>query len=292
MELEARLRAFAAVAGTARSPGLPRRSTSASRRSRSTSPRSRPRSASSSSCAVARASRLTPAGELLADYVLRAEALLANAGARARRGRGRGASGRSRSPRRAFRARTSSPSCSPAFDERFPASRSTSAWRRPAEALELVRAHEVELAVVGGLDVPAGARGRAAGRGRDRAGRAALARRVGGSARRISKRLTWISREEGSPRAQRSRRRAGSSGCTPCGRWSSRRGRRSSSRSRAARASRRSAGFALDLELEAGTLAVLDVPRWRVSRTISLVTARDVPLTPPAARFLELLREA
>jgi DNA-binding transcriptional LysR family regulator len=49
--------------------------------------------------------------------------------------------------------------------------------------------------------------------------------------------------------------------------------------------------FALELELEAGVLAVLDVPRWRLWRTISVVTARDVPLTPPAERFLRLLRE-
>jgi DNA-binding transcriptional LysR family regulator len=48
--------------------------------------------------------------------------------------------------------------------------------------------------------------------------------------------------------------------------------------------------FALDLELEAGTLAVLEVRRWRLARTISVITARDVPLTPPAERFLELLR--
>jgi DNA-binding transcriptional LysR family regulator len=45
-------------------------------------------------------------------------------------------------------------------------------------------------------------------------------------------------------------------------------------------------------ELAAGTLVELDVPRWRLRRTISLVTARDVPLTPPAGRFVELLRES
>jgi DNA-binding transcriptional LysR family regulator len=49
--------------------------------------------------------------------------------------------------------------------------------------------------------------------------------------------------------------------------------------------------LALDLELDAGRLVVLDVPRWRLSRTISVLYARDVPLTPPAQRFLELLRE-
>ena len=50
--------------------------------------------------------------------------------------------------------------------------------------------------------------------------------------------------------------------------------------------------FALDLELQAGTLLVLDMPRWRLARTISVVTARGVPVTPPAERFLELLRGA
>ena len=50
--------------------------------------------------------------------------------------------------------------------------------------------------------------------------------------------------------------------------------------------------FALELELAAGTLVVLDVPRWRLTRTISVVTARDVPLTPPAALFLDLLRSS
>jgi DNA-binding transcriptional LysR family regulator len=50
--------------------------------------------------------------------------------------------------------------------------------------------------------------------------------------------------------------------------------------------------FALDSELQTGALAVLDVPRWRLQRTISILTARDVPLTPPAASFLALLRQA
>jgi len=49
--------------------------------------------------------------------------------------------------------------------------------------------------------------------------------------------------------------------------------------------------FALRLELGAGTLVVLDVPRWRLTRTIAAVSAHDVPLTPPAERFLSLLRE-
>jgi DNA-binding transcriptional LysR family regulator len=49
---------------------------------------------------------------------------------------------------------------------------------------------------------------------------------------------------------------------------------------------------ALARELQTGALVILDVPRWRLERTIAVVTARDVPLTPPAERFLASLREA
>jgi DNA-binding transcriptional LysR family regulator len=49
--------------------------------------------------------------------------------------------------------------------------------------------------------------------------------------------------------------------------------------------------FGIDLELASGKLAVLDVPRWRLTRTIAIVTARDTPLTPPAERFRAALRE-
>ena len=49
--------------------------------------------------------------------------------------------------------------------------------------------------------------------------------------------------------------------------------------------------IALDVELKAGTLAILDAPWWRASRQMAVVYARDVPLTPPAERFLDLLLE-
>ena len=48
---------------------------------------------------------------------------------------------------------------------------------------------------------------------------------------------------------------------------------------------------ALRVELAAATLAILDVPRWRLTRTLVAVTARGVPLTPPALLLLEALRE-
>ena len=48
--------------------------------------------------------------------------------------------------------------------------------------------------------------------------------------------------------------------------------------------------FALNLELRTGSIVVLDVPRWHVRRQLSVVRARDVPLTPAADHFLQLLR--
>ena len=48
---------------------------------------------------------------------------------------------------------------------------------------------------------------------------------------------------------------------------------------------------ALEVELKAGTLAILDAPWWRASRQMAIVYAREVPLTPPSERFLSLVRE-
>jgi DNA-binding transcriptional LysR family regulator len=48
--------------------------------------------------------------------------------------------------------------------------------------------------------------------------------------------------------------------------------------------------FAIRHELAAGRLVRLHVGGWRVTRTIALVTAHDVPLTPPARKFLDQLR--
>jgi DNA-binding transcriptional LysR family regulator len=48
--------------------------------------------------------------------------------------------------------------------------------------------------------------------------------------------------------------------------------------------------YAVAPELKAGTLVELNVPNWRVRRFISAVRARDVALTPPATHFLSLLR--
>src|SRR6266536_896534 len=235
-----------------------------------------------------RGATLTPAGQVLADYVLRAEALLANArralatGAEAQIGTlslaASGIPGTYLLP--AVLARFHDERSAVELDVRL----STSGG-----SLELVRSHEVELAVVGGMTVPpeldseplveddvvlVGAP--------SLGGRRLRAKDLEG--------LTWVSREEGS--ATRA--------AVEAARWQiglhAVRTLELPSWEAVKLAVAGGAGiaaisrFGLDLELEAGTLAVLDVQRWRLARTISVITARDVPLTPPAERFLELLR--
>jgi DNA-binding transcriptional LysR family regulator/predicted ATPase len=230
---------------------------------------------------------LTPAGASLADYVLRAEALLANA----RRALGS-------EPETGVLALAASgipgtyllPEALAAFHAAYPRIDVDFRLLTSGEALELVRAHGAELAVVGGLDAPAELE--AEPLVEDElvlAGPPAL-----GGRRLRPQNLagqTWISREEGS-----STRAA-----VEAARWQlglhAVRTLELPSWEAVKRAVARGAGitatsrFALDLELQAGALAILDVPRWRVSRTISVIRARGVPLTPPAERFLALLRQ-
>ena len=49
---------------------------------------------------------------------------------------------------------------------------------------------------------------------------------------------------------------------------------------------------AVEVELAAGTLALVRLPGWKVRRHLSLVHSRDVPLTPAAQRFVDALRAA
>ncbi len=229
---------------------------------------------------------LTPAGESLADYVLRAEALLANAQRAivAEPGTGVLALAASGIPGTYLLPQLLAElhAASPAIEVDFRVLTS-------GEVLELVRAHVVELAVVGGLDVPAELEGEPLVQDElvlagppELGGRRLRAKDLAGQ--------TWISREEGS-----STRAA-----VEAARWQlglhAVRTLELPSWEAVKLAVARGAGitaisrFALELELHAGALAILDVPRWRVSRTISVVRARGVPLTPPAERFLALLR--
>src|SRR6476661_7054286 len=96
---------------------------------------------------------LTPPGQVLADYVLRAQALLANAG------RALAAGGDAQIGKLAFAASGIPgtyllPTPLASFHEQHPAVEIDFRLTTSGGALELVRAHEVELAVVGGMTVP------------------------------------------------------------------------------------------------------------------------------------------
>ncbi len=236
-----------------------------------------------------RGARLTPAGEVLADYVLRAEALLANAvralaaGAEAQVGTlSLAASG--------IPGTYLLPAVLARFHEQHPGVEIAFELSTSGGALELVRSHEAELAVVGGMTVPSELETEDLLEDEvvlvgppSLGGRRLRAKELEG--------LTWISREEGSATRE----------AVDAARWQvglhAVRTLELPSWEAVKLAVAGGAGvaaisrFALDHELEVGALAVLDVPRWRLSRTISVVTARDVPLTPPAERFLALLRD-
>jgi predicted ATPase/DNA-binding transcriptional LysR family regulator len=234
-------------------------------------------------------SPLTPAGELLAEYVLRAEALLANA----KRSLGAGEEAETGTLALAASGVPGTyllPDLVLAFHERYPRVELEFDVSTSAEALDAVRAHRAELGIVGGLEVPAELDSDALLDDEvllvgppALGGRRLRAKELEG--------LTWISRAEGS--ATRA--------AVETARWEmglhAVRTVELPSWEAVKRVVAKGSGIAaisrlaLDAELEAGTLVVLDVPRWRLTRTIALVRARDVPLTPPAERFVELLHE-
>jgi LysR family transcriptional regulator, transcriptional activator of the cysJI operon len=232
---------------------------------------------------------LTPAGQMLADYVLRAEALLANA----RRALASGAEAQLGTLSLAASGIPGTyllPALVSRYHEEAPAVELDFRVSTSGGSIELVRSHEVELAVVGGMTVPQELESEPL-----IDDEVVLIGAPSLAERRLRVKdlegLTWVSREEGSAtRAAVEAARwqiglhvvrtlelpsweavklavAGGAGVAAISR------------------------FALDLELETGALAVLDVPRWRLNRTVAVVTARAVRLTPPAERFAALLRE-
>lgn len=237
-----------------------------------------------------RALSLTPAGEVLADYVLRAEALLANA----RRALASGADAETGTLSLAASDIPGTyllPSLLAHFHARHPAVELDFALATSADAMELVRTHRVELAVLGGLDAAPELESEPLVEDEvvlvgplRLAGRRLRARELEAE--------TWITRDEG----------PATRAALEAARWqvglSSVRSLELPSWEAVKLASASGAGiaaisrFALDEATENGRLAILDVPRWRLTRTVSLVTAREVPLTPTADRFRRLLRDA
>ena len=234
---------------------------------------------------------LTPAGEVLADFVLRAEALLANA----RRALATGVDAETGTLSLAASGIPGTyllPLVVADFHTRHPAVEIDFQLATSGGAMELVRGHRVELAVLGGLTVPLELDSEPLIEDEVVLVGPLRGSRATGCAAKELERETWISREEGS--ATRA--------AVEAARWQI--GLRSvralelpsweavkltvAAGAGIAAISR----FALDPVPDGGRLTVLDVPRWRLARTISVVTARGLPLTPPAERFRELLVEA
>jgi DNA-binding transcriptional LysR family regulator len=230
--------------------------------------------------------RLTLAGEFVADHVERADALVAQAarGARSLAGAETGRLAVATSGTGMYLA----VDAIAAFHAAHPRVDLDVQIGTSEPIVELVRAHRAELAIVGGFtaarDVesetlveddivvvasPAIARSR--------------------PSLRDLERLTWISREEGSSTRATFEAAWRDLGISPAGRialpsWEAVKlavahGAGVSGISR----------YAVVTELVAGTLAIVRVPGWRVRRHFSLVHARDIPLSPPAERFRAIL---
>jgi DNA-binding transcriptional LysR family regulator len=235
-----------------------------------------------------RGTALTPAGELLADHVLRAEAILAS-GRRAAEAARDGHMGTLSLAASGIPGTYVLPPLLARFHEEHSSVTIDFQLSTSGGALELVRAHRAELGVIGGLVVPPELENETLIEDEIvLVGPPAL----GG--RRLKPRelaeLTWIYREEGS--ATRA--------AVEAARWEAglhvSRSLELPSWEAVKIAVARGAGIAavsrlaLELELQAGILVVLDLPRWQVKRMISAVYTRDVPLGPAAELFLELLR--
>jgi predicted ATPase/DNA-binding transcriptional LysR family regulator len=232
---------------------------------------------------------LTPAGQVLADYVLRAEALLANAGralaAGAEAGTGTLSIAASGIPGTYLLPELLATFASgrPGLELEFEVTTS-------AGALELVRAHRAELGVVGGLTVPPELESEPLVEDEivlvgppSLGGRRLRPKELEG--------ITWLSREEGSATraaVETARWEMGLQSVPTLSLQSWEAVKLAVAKGVGIAAISR---LALDLELEAGRLVILDVPRWRLTRTISVIYTHGIPLTPPAERFLELLRE-
>lgn len=288
MELEARLRAFAAFAR--------RRSFSdAARELRISQPAvSKHLADLERALGVGLVQRrppreLTGAGAFLASHVLRAQALLAQAA--------RGVAEFREHPTGTLVVVASGvpatyllPEVAAALQRKHPGVRVTIETATSAQTMEALRAHRAELGVVGGF--AAAPEIEAEPLVEDEVvvvGPSALSGRS--LSRRDAEAATWISRDEGSATRAAVEAAWADTGISP------RRHLSMPSWEAVKLAVTRGDGiagcsrFAVMGELRAGTLVRVRLPGWKVRRTISVVRHRDAALTPSASEFVAMLRE-
>lgn len=231
---------------------------------------------------------LTPAGDFVANHLLRAEALLAQASLGAGQFSTRGPA--------AVEVVASSltgayllPALIAEFSHAHPGIRVGLRSGTAAEAVEMLRAHRAELGFVAGMAaapeietepllehdvVIVGAP------------RVVPPR----PSRDVLERLTWISREDGSATRISSDAGLARVGLVPARRLEL------PSNEAVMHAVRRGFGiaamsrFVVEAELRAGALAILRVPGWDVRNVVSILRVRDARLTPSAERFEAFVR--
>jgi DNA-binding transcriptional LysR family regulator len=235
-----------------------------------------------------RGSALTAAGAFLANHVLRAEAILAQAALGVPE---------FRSPRSGSLTIVAAgvsgtyllPEVIAQFQESHPGIRVTLELGTSATSVETLRSHRAELGVVGGfvaapeIEAESLLENEMVVVGPRRLARRRLARNE-------LEALTWISREEGSAGRALVEAAFADLGITPKRRlelpsWEAiklmvRRGYGVAACSR----------FTVEEELRTGLLAVIPLRGWKVRNTMSIIRVRDAALTPAAQQFLEALR--
>jgi DNA-binding transcriptional LysR family regulator len=231
---------------------------------------------------------LTAAGEFLANHVLRAEAILAQAALGVPEFRTPG-SGSLTIVAAGVSGTYLLPEVIAQFQEAHPGIRVVLELGTSATAVETLRAHRAELGVVGGfvaapeIEAESLLENEMVVVGPRRLAKQRLARNE-------LEALTWISREEGSAGRALVEAAFADLGITPKRRlelpsWEAiklmvRRGYGVAACSR----------FAVEEELRTGLLAVIPLRGWKVRNTMSIIRVRDAALTPAAQQFLEALR--
>src|SRR2546423_13099792 len=233
--------------------------------------------------------RLTPAGEFVADHVERAEALVAQAarGARSLAGAETGRLAIATSGTGMYLAI----GAIAAFHAAHPRVELDVQIGTSEPIVELVRAHRAELAIVGGFPAARDLESETLVEDDIAIVAAPPVARARPTLRDLES-LTWISREEGSSTRAAFEAAWRDLGITPAQRialpsWEAvkltvARGGGVTGISR----------YAVTTELAAGSLAILRVPGWRGRRAFPVGRARGIPLSPPAGRVRGLLRAA
>lgn len=230
---------------------------------------------------------LTPAGEFLANHVLRAQALLAQA-ARGVVEFGQRGTGSLMIAASGVPATYLVPEVAVAFQREHPGVRVSIERGSSAQMVESLRAHRAELGVVGGFAAAPEIEAEALVEDE-----ILLVGPPQFTGRRMSRRAaeaaTWISAGEGSATRAAVEAFWADSGITPGRRldlpnWEAvklavARGDGVAGCSR----------FSVEGELRAGSLALIRLRGWKVRRTISIIRHREAALTPSAREFLAML---